>query len=60
LVLGALQQWGDEHRPYELGPTMVRRTVDGDRPVHVGFIDDIGREVPLEGVAFVRTALYPA
>jgi len=34
--------------------------VDGDRPVHVGFIDDIGREVPLEGVAFVRTALYPA
>ena len=60
LVLGALQQWGDEHRPYELGPTIVRRTVDGDRPVHVGFIDDTGREVPLEGVAFVRTALYPA
>jgi DNA-binding HxlR family transcriptional regulator len=60
LVLGALQQWGDEHRPYELGPTVVRRTVDGDRPVHVGFIADTGREVPLEGVAFVRTALYPA
>jgi DNA-binding HxlR family transcriptional regulator len=60
LVLGALQQWGDEHRPHELGPTIVRRTVDGDRPVHVGFIDDTGREVPLEGVAFVRTALYPA
>jgi len=60
LVLSALQQWGDEHRPYELGPTIVRRTVDGDRPVHVGFIDDTGREVPLEGVAFVRTALYPA
>jgi hypothetical protein len=60
LVLGALQQWGDEHRPCELGPTVVRRTVDGDRPVHVGFIDDTGREVPLEGVAFVRTALYPA
>ncbi|MFD1517119.1 helix-turn-helix domain-containing protein [Pseudonocardia yunnanensis] len=60
LLLGALQQWGDEHRPYELGPTIVRRTVDGDRPVHVGFIDDTGREVPLENVAFVRTALYPA
>src|ERR1700754_1351596 len=60
VMLGALQQWGDEHRPYELGPTIVRRTVDGDRPVHVGFIDDTGREVPLEGVAFVRTALYPA
>jgi DNA-binding HxlR family transcriptional regulator len=60
LLLGALQQWGDEHRPYELGPTVVRRTVDGDRPVHVGFIDDTGREVPPENVAFVRTALYPA
>jgi DNA-binding HxlR family transcriptional regulator len=60
VVLGALQQWGDNPRPYELGPTVVRRTVDGDRPVHVGFIDDTGREVPLEGVAFVPTALYPA
>jgi DNA-binding HxlR family transcriptional regulator len=60
VMLAALQQWGDEHRPYELGPTVVRRTMDGDRPVHVGFIDDTGREVPLEGVAFVRTALYPA
>jgi DNA-binding HxlR family transcriptional regulator len=60
VVLGALQQWGDEHRPYELGPTVVRRTVDGDRPVHVGFIDDTGHEVPWEGVAFVPTALYPA
>jgi DNA-binding HxlR family transcriptional regulator len=60
VVLGALQQWGDEHRPFELGPTVVRRTLDGDRPVHVGFIDDTGREVPRENVAFVRTALYPA
>jgi DNA-binding HxlR family transcriptional regulator len=59
VVLGALQQWGDEHRPFELGPTIVRRTVDGDRPVHVAFVDDTGHEVPLDGVAFVRTALYP-
>jgi DNA-binding HxlR family transcriptional regulator len=60
VVLGALQQWGDEHLPFELGPTVVRRTVDGDRPVHVAFVDDTGREVPLDGVAFVRTSLYPA
>jgi hypothetical protein len=60
LALGALQQWGDEHRPYELGPTVVWRTVDGNRPVHVGVIDDTGREVPMEGVAFVKTALHPA
>jgi DNA-binding HxlR family transcriptional regulator len=60
VLLGALQQWGDEHRPYELGPTVVRRSVEGDRPLHVGFIDDTGREVPLDQVAFVPTALYPA
>jgi DNA-binding HxlR family transcriptional regulator len=59
VVLGALQQWGDEHLPYELGPTIVRRTAEGDRPVHVGFVDDEGREVPLENVRFIRTAAYP-
>lgn len=60
VVLGALQQWGDEHRPYEAGPTVARRTVDDDRPLHVAFVDDTGREVPLDGVAFVRTAAYPS
>src|SRR5690606_15493871 len=30
---------GDEHRPYEPGPTVVRRTADG-RPVHVESVDD--------------------
>jgi DNA-binding HxlR family transcriptional regulator len=58
IVLGALQQWGDEHRPYEPGPTVVRRSPDG-HPVHVGFVDDAGREVPLEEVRFVRTSTYP-
>lgn len=58
VVLGALQQWGDEHRPYEPGPTVLRRTADG-RPVHVGFVDDEGREVPLDEVRFLRTATYP-
>jgi DNA-binding HxlR family transcriptional regulator len=59
IVLGALQQWGDEHRPYELGPTVVRRTAD-DRPVRVAFVDDSGREVPAEDVRFIRTAAYPS
>ncbi|WP_103383915.1 winged helix-turn-helix transcriptional regulator [Pseudonocardia dioxanivorans] len=58
VVLGALQQWGDEHRPYPPGPTILRRTADG-RPVHVGFVDDEGREVPPAEVRFVRTATYP-
>jgi DNA-binding HxlR family transcriptional regulator len=59
VVLGALQQWGDEHRPYEPGPTVLRRTADGRR-VHVGFVDDEGKEVPLDEVRFVRTATYPS
>ncbi|MGI8333258.1 winged helix-turn-helix transcriptional regulator [Actinomadura scrupuli] len=60
LVLGALQQWGDEHRPHPNGPTVVRRTTDDDRPVRVSFVDDTGTAVPLERVAFTRTAAYPS
>lgn len=59
VMLGALQQWGDDHRPCPPGPTIVRRTADG-RPVHVGFVDDEGREVPRDGVEFIRTATYPS
>jgi DNA-binding HxlR family transcriptional regulator len=58
VVLGALQQWGDEHHPYSLGPTILRRSVD-DRPLHVAYVDDEGREVPLDDVRFVKTAVYP-
>jgi DNA-binding HxlR family transcriptional regulator len=58
VVLGALQQWGDEHRPYSRGPTVLRRSVD-DRPLRVGFVDDDGREVPADDARFVRTAAYP-
>jgi DNA-binding HxlR family transcriptional regulator len=59
VVLGALQQWGDEHRPYSKGPTVARRSADG-RPLHVAFVDDEGHAVPLDEVRFVRTAAYPA
>jgi DNA-binding HxlR family transcriptional regulator len=60
VVLGALQQWGDAHRPREKGATIIRRTADGDRPVSVAFVDDTGAVVPLERVEFRRTAAYPA
>jgi DNA-binding HxlR family transcriptional regulator len=46
VVLGALQQWGDLHLPRPEGPSRLRRVRGTDRPVHVGFIDDRGREIP--------------
>jgi DNA-binding HxlR family transcriptional regulator len=59
VLLAALQQWGDEHLPWPEGPSILRRIKGSDRPVHVGFIDDRGREVKRENVAMVRTAAYP-
>jgi DNA-binding HxlR family transcriptional regulator len=59
VVLAALQQWGDEHLPWPDGPSMLRRVRDSDRPVHVGFVDDRGREVRAEDVAMIRTDAYP-
>jgi DNA-binding HxlR family transcriptional regulator len=58
VVLGALQQWGDAHRPYEPGPTVTRRTGDG-RTLDVAFVDTRGRRVPLTDVRFEPTAAYP-
>jgi DNA-binding HxlR family transcriptional regulator len=60
LVLGALQQWGDEYLPLPLGPTAVRRTLGDDRPVHVAYVDDSGAEVPTNDVTFAETAAYPS
>jgi DNA-binding HxlR family transcriptional regulator len=60
VVLGALQQWGDVHLPRAEGPTVVRRSSKTGRPLHVGFIDDRGREVALADASFERTAAYPA
>ena len=59
VVLAALQQWGDEHLPWPEGPSILRRTKDSGLPVHVGFVDDSGREIPRENVAMVRTAADP-
>ncbi|HJP73801.1 MAG TPA: helix-turn-helix domain-containing protein [Pseudonocardiaceae bacterium] len=59
VVVGALQQWGDQHLPRPEGPTIQRRSRDGDRPLHVAFVDPDGNEVGLEDVTLVRTAAYP-
>jgi DNA-binding HxlR family transcriptional regulator len=60
LMLSALQQWGDEYLPWPGGPTVIRQVKESERPVHVGFIDDQGREVDHSEVAMVPTAAYPA
>ena len=58
VVLAALQQWGDVHRPYELGPTVIRRAPD-DRAVRVAFVDDGDRVVADDDVRLIRTSAYP-
>jgi DNA-binding HxlR family transcriptional regulator len=60
VALGSLQQWGDAHLPRPDGPTVERRARKTNRPVHVGFIDERGREVATNDVATIRTAAYPA
>jgi DNA-binding HxlR family transcriptional regulator len=60
VVLGALQQWGDAHLPRPEGPTVLRRVRGSERPVHVGYVDEAGREVDPDNVQVVRTAAYPS
>jgi DNA-binding HxlR family transcriptional regulator len=60
VVLSALQQWGDEHLPWAEGPSILRRARGTGRPLHVGYVDDLGVEVAADDVVLVRTAAYPA
>lgn len=60
VVLAALKQWGDEHLPWPEGPSLLRQVQGSGRPVHVGFVDDTGREVAAEDVAMIRTDAYPS
>ncbi|GAB2808884.1 helix-turn-helix domain-containing protein [Actinoallomurus bryophytorum] len=60
LILGALQQWGDDNRPPDVGPTVARRSADQDRPVRVAFVDDTDAVVRLADVRFTPTAAYPS
>ncbi|MER6345166.1 winged helix-turn-helix transcriptional regulator [Streptomyces sp. NPDC001595] len=50
VVLGALQQWGDHYRPHPDGPLVGRASRTSGRPLHVAFVDDEGREAPLDDV----------
>lgn len=59
VVLGALQQWGDDHLSRPEGPSVVRRHRSSGRPLHVGFVDEHGREVDLADVVMEPTASYP-
>ncbi|GAB1824172.1 winged helix-turn-helix transcriptional regulator [Herbidospora sp. RD11066] len=56
VVLAALQQWGDEHRPPSSGPSVLRRSADHGRPVRVAFVDDTDAVVPADGVKFTYAA----
>jgi DNA-binding HxlR family transcriptional regulator len=53
LVVGALQQWGDNHMPRPEGPSVVSRShITGER-VRVGFVNG-GREVAEEHIVVVH------
>jgi hypothetical protein len=52
LVLAALQQWGDVHRPTGSGLTEIGRTVGQDEPVRVDFVDADGAVVPADDITY--------
>ncbi|MEU1205435.1 helix-turn-helix domain-containing protein [Nocardia sp. NPDC005825] len=55
IILGALQQWGDRHRPHPAGPARLRRERATGNPVHIGFIVGTdGREIPWDEVEFLH------
>jgi DNA-binding HxlR family transcriptional regulator len=59
VVLSALQQWGDEHVPCVGGPSILRRVRGTARTVHVGYVDERGREVEPDDVAMIATKSFP-
>jgi DNA-binding HxlR family transcriptional regulator len=57
VILGALQQWGDDHLPHPDGPSMFRRHQGTGTPLHLGFVDEAGREVSLPEVRIIPAAV---
>lgn len=55
IVLGAMQQWGDQYLPRPEGPSMLRRSRQTERSLHLAFVDDTGQAVEQEDAAFVRS-----
>ena len=52
LVLAALQQWGDIHRPGGSGLTEIGRTLGRDKPVRVDFVDADDAVVPADRITY--------
>ena len=55
VVVGALQQWGDQNLPRPEGPSVLRQSQRTSSPVRVAFVDESGREVPEGDVVIVDT-----
>ncbi|MBB5479998.1 winged helix-turn-helix transcriptional regulator [Micromonospora parathelypteridis] len=53
IVLGALQQWGDQHCAPATGPSAQRRSRSTGQQLEVAFTDESGRAVALDDVTFV-------
>lgn len=58
-VIGALQQWGDDHLPVECGPTVLRKHGNTGGPLRVAFVDERGRRVRDDDITFEPTPAYP-
>jgi DNA-binding HxlR family transcriptional regulator len=56
VVLGALQEWGAENVPRAGAPLVERRRISDGARLRVAFVDDAGREVPVDDVEFTLTA----
>lgn len=59
VIVGGLQQWGDAHLPWPSGPSTLRRAHPTGGPVHVGFVDEQGHEVPADQIDVHHTNGYP-
>lgn len=59
VVLGALQQWGDDYVPPRSGVTQLREVKRGHKPVRVGFVTDVKALKNVEDIEVVRTASHP-
>ena len=59
IVLGALQQWGDLYCAPATGPSAQRRSRSTGGQLGVAFVDDGGKAVPLDDVAFVAVQPTP-
>ncbi|GIF67334.1 HxlR family transcriptional regulator [Asanoa ishikariensis] len=55
IVLGALQQWGDQHSAPATGPSAERRSRRTGEQLDVAFVDKAGNAVGLDDVTFVAT-----